>query len=135
MNEHKTKSIKLDGKYTAKIDKKIADIIEFLWKIELETCLSCEDNNGKVWIHFYEDSYKHFMQSAYIEFKNLGGEDTLYDFILDNCEISACYEEFDCFDEDAEPLDNPELTIGLRFPKELLTDFKRLLFKDLSCIS
>lgn len=132
MNEHKSVLVKLEEDYIPEIDENLADIVKFLWDLGLGTCLSCEDNNGKVWLHFWEHSYKHLMQNAYIEFKILGcKEDSLYQFLIDNCDTSASYEEFDSQDEDADPVENPDITIGLRFPKELLLEFKRLLFRDL----
>jgi hypothetical protein len=40
------------GNESANIDKNIAPLIEGLWKLNIDTLLSCENNNGKVWIDF-----------------------------------------------------------------------------------
>jgi hypothetical protein len=46
---HKTRLIK-HGDMEAEVDLKIADLILNLWKLELMTTNSCEDNNPKDWI-------------------------------------------------------------------------------------
>ena len=52
MPQHKTTLVSV-GDRKGEIDKKIAPLIETLWKLEIDTCNSCEDNNGVVWIEFF----------------------------------------------------------------------------------
>jgi hypothetical protein len=82
---HKTKFIKF-GDNQAYVDANIADLVLNLWKLDLLTCNSCQDNpKGFVWIEF---------TSAYTaeEFLNLVAQyndddrDSIYQRILHDCD-------------------------------------------------
>jgi hypothetical protein len=92
MQEHPTKLIKYNGE-EAHIDVEIADLISNLWKLDLMTFNSCQDNvpKGFVWIEFgsvydaeqflnYVSEYSEESESVYCRITRKWGDTTDLDW-------------------------------------------------------
>lgn len=51
VTEHRQVHIQ-HGPHEADVDEGIAQLILALWKLDIRTVMSCQDNNGRVWINF-----------------------------------------------------------------------------------
>ena len=47
-----------------KVDEELATLLPQLWQLGCKTCMSCQDNNGKLWIQFDLRSYQLLMLKA-----------------------------------------------------------------------
>lgn len=130
--EHEQVTVQV-GDREADIDKAIAPLIEELWKADIDTVMSCQENEpGIIWIEFAEtyDAERFLNIVGHVE----EGIDTLYNRISmtwfdDNSEMSAPYWDYsisvdDCAqDNDGETVEWDEdaprfhLSPSIRFPQ------------------
>lgn len=109
------------------VDAGMVTILQHLWAKGVNTRMSCEDNNGAVWIQMEVDDYIVLMQKA------RASADLLW--FLQAClnEIRTTHpEEFHGMEleADEEPFEPPTITIyevAIRFPKRHKELFERLL--------
>ena len=138
MAQHKQSEILIDD-YPMLVDEGLEDIISNFFHWDIETCNSCIDMEGSIWIEFcdYED-WKRFLQLALrnnITIKTLNAErETLWDF-LQKANVKLVFDE--------EVIENPNkeddvlgtgvlvICVGLKFPKNQLNEFKELFFEVL----
>ncbi len=136
MTEHKQTEIIIDD-YPMLVDEGLEDLIINFFHWEIETCNSCIDMDGSIWIEFcdYED-WKRFLQLALrnnIQIKARDHErETLWDF-LQKAKVTLVFDE--------EVINNPNIEeevmgtgvliicVGLKFSKNRLEDFKELFFE------
>lgn len=139
MDEHKQIDVKIDEDFIISVDEGLEDIIKNFFHWEIETCNSCIDYKGSVWIEFCDfDDWKKFLQLALRNNIIVNGEEykreTLWEF-LQKAQVKLVFDEElieDPNNED-EVIGTGDLLIcvGLRFPKELLDQFKELFFEVL----
>ncbi len=137
MNEHKQAEVKIDDEFVISVDEGLEDIIKNFFHWEIETCNSCIDYKGSVWLEFcdYED-WKQFLQLALRNNIVINGKghkrDTLWNFLQENAKVKLVFDE-----ELIEDPNNDEflktgvliICVGLTFPNELLDEFKALFFE------
>lgn len=77
--EHKQVKVSV-GDWVAEVDVRIADLIRELWRADIDTCLSCQENPpGFVWLEFFTpDDASRFLE---IVARYEDGADTMYDRI------------------------------------------------------
>jgi hypothetical protein len=135
---HKQVDVKIEEDFFICVDEGMEDIIKNFFHWEIETCNSCIDYKGKVWIEFCEyGDWEQFLQLTLrhnIESKGADPEkETLWDFLQEKSMVNLVFDE-----ELMEDPNNEENTIGtgiliilvgLKFPKELLTEFRELFFE------
>lgn len=136
MTEHKQTEIIIDY-YPMLVDEGLEDLIINFFHWDIETCNSCIDMDGSIWIEFcdYED-WKRFLQLALrsnIQIKARDHErETLWDF-LQKAKVTLVFDEevMDDPNRDEEVMGTGVLIIcvGLKFPKTRLEDFKELFFE------
>ncbi len=140
MGEHKQIEVKIDEDFQILVDEGLEDIIKNFFRWEIETCNSCIDYKGSVWIEFCNfDDYKQFLQLALRNNIVINGtsqkRETLWNFLQEKSKVKLVFDEE--LMEDPNNEDNFMRTgvliicVGLTFPKELLDDFKKLLFEVL----
>ena len=137
MTGHKQVEILIDD-YPMLVDEGLEDIILNFFHWDIETCNSCIDMHGSVWIEFcdYED-WRVFLQLALRDkITHKDDVDTLWDFLQNKSTVSLVFDE--------EVIDDPNsrdevmgtgaliICIGLKFPKTSLEEFKKLFFKVLT---
>jgi hypothetical protein len=139
MTEHKQTEIIVEG-YPILVDEGLEDVIRNFFHWEIETCNSCIDINGSIWIEFCDfNDWKQFLQLALRNNILINGDGykriTLWDFLQKNAEVTLVFDE--------EVIESPNtedtvigtgilvICVGLYFPKELLNDFKELFFEVL----
>jgi hypothetical protein len=135
MTEHKQTEIIVDG-YPMQVDEGLEEVIVNFFHWEIETCNSCIDMNGSIWIEFCNyDDWKRFLQLALRNHILINGEsETLWDFLQKKVEVTLVFDE--------EVIENPNsdnfmgtgvlvICVGLHFPQELLKEFKELFFEVL----
>ncbi len=158
-HEHETKDVVLQGTLT-KVDIELSGIIDFINNIaSVQVFRSCQDKNGKVWLHFDMMEFISFMSIAFgakidqDEFESIEGtpdcthDNNLYDFIIYHCHRDLVLEFFEDFpqdllakiddieDEEFEEVIEGKLEqkancfISLTFDKTRLETFKRLLYR------
>jgi hypothetical protein len=133
MTEHKQIEILVDD-YPILVDEGLEDVVGNFFHWDIETCNSCIDMDGSIWIEFCNyDDWERFLQLALrnnILIKAEEGErETLWDF-LQKANVKLVFDE--------EVIENPNkedevigtgvlvICVGLKFPKNLLKDFKEL---------
>jgi hypothetical protein len=140
MGEHKQIEVKIDEDFQILVDEGMEDIIKNFFRWEIETCNSCIDYKGSVWIEFCNfDDWKQFLQLALrnnIVINGVGHKrETLWDFLQEKAKVKLVFDE-----ELMEDPNNEDtfigtgvliICVGLTFPKELLDDFKKLFFEVL----
>jgi hypothetical protein len=134
--EHKQVEITVDD-YTFTVDKGLEDIIRNFFHWEMETCNSCKNNNGNVWIEFPSFYIcHHFMKMVLKNNIAVNGNgyvrETLFDFIQEKVEFSLYFDEDFISDVNSDAvIGNGELEdfVSLRFPKEHLETFRTLFFE------
>ena len=140
MGEHKQIEVKIDEDFQILVDEGLEDIIKNFFRWEIETCNSCIDYKGSVWIEFCNfDDYKQFLQLALRNNIVINGtgqkRETLWNFLQEKSKVKLVFDEE--LMEDPNNEDNFMRTgvliicVGLTFPKELLDDFKKLFFEVL----
>lgn len=139
MTEHKQTEIIVDG-YPMLVDEGLEDVIGNFFHWDIETCNSCIDMNGSIWIEFCNyDDWERFLQLALRNNIIINGEghkrETLWDFLQEKAKVSLVFGE--------EVIENPNseedvlgtgvlvICVGLKFPKNLLKNFKELVFEVL----
>lgn len=138
MDEHEQVEVKIDEDFIILVDKGMEDVVENFFHWEIETCNSCIDYKGNVWIEFCDfEEWKKFLQLTLrnnIEVKGIDGtQDTLWDFLQEKVKVKLVYDEElmeDPNNEDA-VIGTGALVIcvGLTFPNELIDEFKELFFR------
>ena len=140
MGEHKQKEVKIEDDFHILVDEGLEDIIKNFFHWEIETCNSCIDYKGLVWIEFCDfDDWKQFLQLALRNNILINGaghkRETLWDFLQEKSKVKLVFDE-----ELIEDPNNGEnvvrtgilvICVGLTFPKKLLDEFKKLLFEVL----
>jgi len=140
MEEHEQVEVKIDDEFIIMVDKGIEDIVKNFFHWEIETCNSCIDYKGSVWIEFCDfEEWKKFLQLALRNNIDINGtehkKDTLWDFLQEKVNVKLVYDE-----ELTEDPNNEEgvlgtgvlvICVGLTFPKVLLPEFKKLFFEVL----
>jgi len=140
MGEHEQVEVKIDDDFIIMVDSGMEDVVKNFFHWEIETCTSCIDYHGSVWIEFCDfEDWKKFLQLALrnnIEINGAGHKQyTLWDFLQEKVKVKLVFDEElmeDPNNED-EVLGTGILVIcvGLTFPRELLEEFKKLFFKVL----
>jgi hypothetical protein len=107
----------------------MAPLLQCIWEFGVDTHMSCEDNNGSVWISFDLYQFMRLHRAA----RSL--DDLAY--FVDNCHYTfSCqmpeHAAAECCDAEGEEEDYaarvpPLYHVCLRFPKRLHGTFKRLL--------
>ena len=140
MNEHKQVEVEIDEDFHIFVDEGLEDVIKNFFHWEIETCNCCIDYKESTWIEFCDfEDWKQFLELALrnnIAVKGSGDErETLWDFLQVKANVKLVFGE--------ELIDDPNkedgvlgtgvlvICVGLMFPKELLDDFKKLLFEVL----
>ena len=136
MAQHKQREILIDD-YPILVDEGLEDIISNFFHWDIETCNSCIDMEGSIWIEFCDfEDWKRFLQLALrhniiIKADNADRE-TLWDF-LQKANVKLVFDE--------ELMENPNnedelmgtgllvICVGLKFPKTRLDEFKELFFE------
>lgn len=140
MGEHKQIEVKIDEDFQILVDEGMEDLIKNFFRWEIETCNSCIDYKGSVWIEFCNfDDWKQFLQLALRNNIVINGaghkRETLWDFLQEKAKVKLVFDE-----ELMEDPNNEDtfigtgvliICVGLNFPKELLDDFKKLFFEVL----
>jgi len=140
MAEHKQVEIEIDEDFTILVDEGLEDIIKNFFHWEIDTCNSCIDYKGSVWIEFCDfNDWKQFLQLALRNNIAVKGSDserfTLWDFLQEKAQVKLVYDE-----ELMEDPNNEDevigtgvlvICVGLMFPKESLDEFKELFFEVL----
>ncbi len=134
---HKQVELQLDDDFFILVDEGIEDIVKNFFHWEIETCNSCIDYKGSVWIEFceYED-WEKFLQLA-LRNKIATGKnpekETLWDFLQEKSRVNLVFDE--------ELIEDPNkeegvigtgvliICVGLKFPKELIGEFRELFFE------
>lgn len=142
MPNHKQVEVKINDDYSIWVDEGLEDIIKNFFHWNIETTNSCIDNNGSIWISFphnnpYSYEWKTFLQVALNNSneKIAKGDETqtLWDFLIEKCEIKLAFCEEIIFDpnkeDEASGTGALQVDVNLRFPKELLKDFKELFYQ------
>lgn len=138
MTGHRQVEIEIDDDFSIFVDEGLEDIIKNFFHWEIDTCNSCIDYKGSVWIEFCNfNDWKQFLQLALRNNIAVEGSDsereTLWDFLQEKAQVKLVYDE-----ELIEDPNNEEnvigtgvlvICVGLRFPKELLDEFRGLLFE------
>lgn len=116
---HPQVEIECNGRQ-AEVDEAITGLIETLWKLDIDTMMSCQNNNGQIWICFaYSLDAQKFLEVCVTPKPREGDDPTLVDRILgDN-------DDGDGWKYDTFPLDWSEdddiyipLAISIRFPRK-----------------
>jgi hypothetical protein len=140
MTEHEQVEIKIDENFYINVDEGLDNVIKNFFHWEIETCNSCIDMNGSIWIEFCDfNDWRKFLKLALhnnIEVNGANHErETLWDFFQNKSNVKLVFDE--------EVIENPNIEddvigtgvliicVGLTFPKELLNDFKKLFFEVL----
>ena len=140
MEEHEQVEVKIDDDFIIMVDKGMEDIVKNFFHWEIETCNSCIDYRGSVWIEFCDfEEWKKFLQLALRNNIEINGtihkQDTLWDFLQEKVKVKLVYDE-----ELMEDPNNEDgvlgtgvlvICVGLTFPKELLDEFKKLFYEVL----
>ncbi|MDI6645211.1 MAG: hypothetical protein QME14_09155 [Methanobacteriaceae archaeon] len=140
MAGHKQVEIEIDEDFTILVDEGLEDIIKNFFHWEIDTCNSCIDYKGSVWIEFCDfNDWKQFLQLALRNNIAVKGSDsereTLWDFLQEKAHAKLVYDE-----ELMEDPNNEDevigtgvlvICVGLMFPKESLDEFKELFFEVL----
>jgi len=140
MAEHKQVEIEINDDFNILVDDGMEDIIKNFFHWEIDTCNSCIDYKGSVWIEFCDfEDWKQFLQLALRNNIAVKGSDpereTLWDFLQEKCKVKLVYDE-----ELMEDPNNEDevigtgvlvICVGLMFEKELLDKFKELFFEVL----
>ncbi len=135
---HEQVRFSVDGDFEICVDRGMEDIIRVLFHWGCHTINSCIDNNGSVWIEFesFGDS-RRFMKLALRNCNQINGgpdgfqRETLWDFIEEYGHFELLFDEevIDDPDEENTVIRTGQLQEGvsLRFDKDLLEDFRRLI--------
>jgi hypothetical protein len=135
---HEQVEVKLDEDFFILVDEGMEGIIKNFFHWEIETCNSCIDYKGMVWIEFCEYSdWEQFLQLTLrhkIESKAVNPEkQTLWDFLQEKSKVNLVFDE--------ELMDDPNkddnllgtgvliICVGLKFSKELFKEFEELFFE------
>lgn len=149
---HKTKLIQHED-MEAEVDLKIADLILNLWKLDLTTTNSCQDNNPKdwIWIEFASTlDAEQFLNICANEYSD--DVDSLYNRIRqewdgakDSWKYSTCIDDYNVHQEIDEEDDSIiEISLGkpdfmfsmsIRFPAYDLKEVERLVNEELTNLS
>jgi hypothetical protein len=135
MTEHKQIEILVDD-YPMLVDEGLEEVVSNFFHWGIETCNSCIDMEGSIWIEFcdYED-FKLFLKLALRNHIVINGEqETLWDFIQ-KAKISLVFDEEVIEDPNSEDIRGTGaliICVGMKFPKELLEEFKELFFAVLN---
>lgn len=135
---HKQAELKLDDDFYILVDEGMEDIIKNFFHWELETCNSCIDYKGSVWIEFCEyGEWERFLQLALrnniVEKGKSTEKETLWDFLQEKSRVNLVFDE--------ELMEDPNheegtlrtgvliICVGLKFPKEFIGEFRKLFFE------
>ncbi len=140
MTEHEQIEVKIDDEFYIYVDEGLDDVIKNFFHWEIETCNSCIDMNGSIWIEFCD--FNHWKKFLELTLRNNIAindtnhkRETLWDFLQNKSKVKLVFDE--------EVIENPNIEdaiigtgvliicVGLTFPKELLNDFKKLVFEVL----
>ena len=140
MEEHEQVEVKIDDDFVIMVDNGMEDIVKNFFHWEIETCNSCIDYRGSVWIEFCDfEDWKKFLLLALRNNIEINGsdhkQDTLWDFLQEKVKVKLVFDEelMENPNNENEVLGNGVLVIcvGLTFPKKLLNEFKKLFFEVL----
>ncbi|MGA2675582.1 MAG: hypothetical protein ACLQG5_11100 [Methanobacterium sp.] len=140
MTEHEQVEVKIDDDFYIYVDEGLDDIIKNFFHWEIETCNSCIDMNGSIWIEFCDfNDWRKFLKLTLRNNIEVNGanhkRETLWDFFQNKSKVKLVFDE--------EVIKNPNIEddvigtgvliicVGLTFPKELLNNFKKLFFEVL----
>lgn len=136
MTEHKQTEIMVDG-YPMLVDEGLEEVIGNFFHWDIETCNSCMDMDGSIWIEFCNfDDWEQFLQLALRNNILIDGKhETLWDFLQRKARVKVVFDEEVIEDpnsaEDVTGTGVLIICIGLYFPKDLLDEFKELFFEVL----
>ena len=140
MTEHKQVEVEVDEDFQILVDEGLEDVIKDFFHWEIETCNSCIDYKGSVWIEFCDfHDWEQFLELALRNNIAVNGtgynRETLWTFLQEKSKAKVVFDE--------EVIDDPNkedaflgtgvlvICVGLNFPRELLNEFKELLFEVL----
>lgn len=132
--QHKQITIKLDDR-EAEVDEKLADLILNLWKLNINTVMSCQNNEPKnyVWIMFASVIDAELFMNTVAEFA--GGKTSVYQKMMLNWEnvknewmygaspidLGVTYTEGkDFVDEEFSGMHNIVFSVSVKFPSKHL---------------
>ena len=135
---HKQVELKVDDDFYILVDEGIEDIVKNFFHWEIETCNSCIDYKGSVWIEFcdYEDWEQFLQLTLRNKIMSTGKnpeKETLWDFLQEKSRVNLVFDE--------ELIEDPNdekgtvgtgvliICVGLKFPKEFIGEFKELFFE------
>lgn len=154
MDNHKTKLIKYKD-MEAEVDENIADLILNLWKLNIMTVLSCENNvpDDFVWIEFMSvtdaeeflniaaGSYSDDVHSMYNRIRQAWSENDdddddfwLYNVNIDDMNVSADIID-DCVEEKSSGKPEFNVFMSVRFPLTDLEEVKKKVANKLICFN
>lgn len=136
MTKHKQIEVEIEDEDHFLVDERLEDVIKNFYHWGIETSNSCIDNKGAIWIEFRNLCYwETFLQLALrdnITKENYCEIDTLWNFLQNEATATLSFGEefiFDPNDENAIVRTGVlDISVGLRFKKELLDTFKELFF-------
>lgn len=137
MTGHKQIEVKIEDDFYILVDEGLEDVIKNFFHWEIDTCNSCIDYQGSIWIEFCDfQDWKQFLQLALRNNIAVNADgynrETLWNFLQEEAKVKLVFDEQVI--EDSNNEDNfigtgvLIICVGLSFPKELLNKFKELFF-------
>ena len=103
------------------VDEGMTEILEILWhQAEINTQLSCEDNNGKIWIHFDFEDFQDFTSLIFTY-----NPEFYHHFIIE-CNLDLVLSDDGYVDEETDEYIKGwvlEYSVGFRFDKNKKDEF------------
>lgn len=122
VSKHPQVEVEFDYGEVIRVDEGIIDLLSLFWKEKYDTILSCQDNNGKVWIEMTMLSFNDIVVKSHeYNFSRNPKKETLYDYL---CSWS-CDRRY-TWDYDADKSKDIYFNISLRFPKKDKEKFIKL---------
>jgi hypothetical protein len=140
MEKHEQVEVKIDEDFTILVDKGMEDIVKNFFHWDIETCNSCIDYRGSIWIEFCDfEDWKKFLQLTLrnnIKIKACDEKQyTLWDFLQEKVNVKLVYDEELMEDPNNEDVYMGTgvlvICVGLTFPNKYLDKFKKLFFEVL----
>jgi len=142
MSDHKQEEISVQHPYYGTIsfyvDEKIKDIIINCFYWNFPTVLSCQDNNGNIWLAFeLFNNVKELMQLTLAHRMSINGQgfvqETLFDYIEQNVNFDISFTDQSISDPNNKDTVIStgviDYIISMRFPSSDLKHFQKLFFE------
>jgi hypothetical protein len=96
---------------SVEVDSGIADLLEAIWDLDVDTTMSCEDNMGSVWVQMNLEQFQ--------KLHSLSRQCDDLAFFLDSCHYSMeCWTPEHYAHHYKVPAAPAHFVVGLRFPKQ-----------------